>query len=221
MAAKDEKTIDTPARLLGAIDVGTSAIRLVIGQAHADGQWEVLERLQRSTRLGQDTFRRGRLRTASMQSAVAILRDYRDYLHRYHVQEVRSVATSAVREAKNGRDALALMSEEAPDLVVLDLMMPEMDGFEFVSELRLLESGRHLPVVVVTALEVTAEDRSRLNGQVSRILHKGSFTREELIGELKAHPSIAPLVEGGELLDVFTKQEAVVAPIAVDLAVRD
>ncbi len=102
MAAKDEKTIDTPARLLGAIDVGTSAIRLVIGQAHADGQWEVLERLQRSTRLGQDTFRRGRLRTASMQSAVAILRDYRDYLHRYHVQEVRSVATSAVREAANG-----------------------------------------------------------------------------------------------------------------------
>jgi len=96
------KTSDETARILGAIDVGTSAIRLVIGQAFADGHWEVLERMQRSIRLGQDTFQRGRLRTASMQSAVAILRDYRDYLHRYQVQEVRAVATSAVREAANG-----------------------------------------------------------------------------------------------------------------------
>jgi CheY-like chemotaxis protein len=68
---------------------------------------------------------------------------------------------------------------------VLDLMMPEMDGFEFVSELRRLEGGRHLPVVVVTAKEVTAEDRARLSGEVSRILHKGAFSREELVAELR------------------------------------
>ena len=90
-----------------------------------------------------------------------------------------------VREANNGREALALMSEEAPDLVVLDLMMPEMDGFEFVSKLRGSDSGQRIPVVVVTAKEITAEDRARLSGQVSRIFHKGSFTREELIGELR------------------------------------
>jgi hypothetical protein len=90
-----------------------------------------------------------------------------------------------VREASNGRAGLEAISHEPPDLVVLDLMMPEMDGFEFVAELRQLEAGRHLPVVVVTAKEVTAEDRARLSGGVSRILHKGSFTREELVTELR------------------------------------
>jgi CheY-like chemotaxis protein len=90
-----------------------------------------------------------------------------------------------VREAANGRVALDALKREVPDIVVLDLMMPEMDGFEFVSELRQLDSGRHLPVVVVTARELTAEDRARLSGQVSRIFHKGSFTREELVAELR------------------------------------
>jgi signal transduction histidine kinase/CheY-like chemotaxis protein len=90
-----------------------------------------------------------------------------------------------VREASNGRIALEAVKTEVPDLVVLDLMMPEMDGFEFVSELRRLEGGRHLPVVVVTAKEVTAEDRARLSGEVSRILHKGAFSREELVAELR------------------------------------
>jgi signal transduction histidine kinase/DNA-binding response OmpR family regulator len=90
-----------------------------------------------------------------------------------------------VREAPNGRAALEAVKSDVPDLVVLDLMMPEMDGFEFVSELRRLDAGHHLPVVVVTAKEVTAEDRARLSGQVSRILHKGSFTREELVAELR------------------------------------
>jgi CheY-like chemotaxis protein len=90
-----------------------------------------------------------------------------------------------VREAPNGRVALEALERAVPDLVVLDLMMPEVDGFEFVSELRKSEKGRHLPVVVVTAKEVTLEDRARLSGQVSRILHKGSFTREELAAELR------------------------------------
>jgi CheY-like chemotaxis protein len=90
-----------------------------------------------------------------------------------------------VREAENGREALTKVAHEVPDLVILDLMMPKMDGFEFVSELRRLERGRQVPVVVVTAKEVTAEDRARLSGQVSRIFHKGSFTREELVAELR------------------------------------
>jgi hypothetical protein len=90
-----------------------------------------------------------------------------------------------VREAQDGREALDLVAGEVPDIVILDLMMPKMDGFQFVSELRRSERGRQVPVVVVTAKEVTAEDRARLGGQVSRIFHKGSFTREELIVELR------------------------------------
>ncbi len=90
-----------------------------------------------------------------------------------------------VSEAENGRSALESLARAVPDLIVLDLMMPEMDGFEFVAELRRTESGRRIPVVVVTAKEITAEDRARLNGQVRRIFHKGSFSREELTAELR------------------------------------
>ena len=91
----------------------------------------------------------------------------------------------SVNEADNGRRGLQSVARQVPDLIVLDLMMPEMDGFEFVAELRKSESGRKIPVVVVTAKEITEEDRRRLNGQVRRVLHKGSFSREELSSELR------------------------------------
>ena len=90
-----------------------------------------------------------------------------------------------VSEADNGRRALESLSRSVPDLIVLDLMMPEMDGFEFVTELRRSEAGQRIPVVVVTAKDITAEDRKRLNGQVRRIFSKGSFSREELTAELR------------------------------------
>ena len=96
-----------------------------------------------------------------------------------------------VSEADNGRTALESLALATPDLILLDLMMPEMDGFEFVAELRRTESGRSIPVVVVTAKEITAEDRARLNGQVRRIFYKGSFSREELTAELRR------VLEGG------------------------
>jgi signal transduction histidine kinase/CheY-like chemotaxis protein len=90
-----------------------------------------------------------------------------------------------VTEADNGKSGLESLARAVPDLVVLDLMMPEMDGFEFVAELRKTEAGRRIPVVVVTAKEITAEDRERLDGQVRRIFEKGSFSREELTAELR------------------------------------
>jgi CheY-like chemotaxis protein len=90
-----------------------------------------------------------------------------------------------VTEADNGRSGLESLARTVPDLVVLDLMMPEMDGFEFVAELRKTEAGRRIPVVVVTAKELTAEDRERLNGQVRHVFQKGSFSREELTAELR------------------------------------
>jgi len=90
-----------------------------------------------------------------------------------------------VSEAENGRVALESLARAVPDIILLDLMMPEMDGFQFVAELRRSEAGRRIPVVVVTAKEITAEDRERLNGQVRRIFHKGSFSREELAAEIR------------------------------------
>ena len=70
-------------------------------------------------------------------------------------------------------------------MILLDLMMPEMDGFEVVAELRRHEAWRTIPIVVVTAKELTAEDRQRLNGYVERILEKGAYTRDTLLAEVR------------------------------------
>jgi signal transduction histidine kinase/DNA-binding response OmpR family regulator len=94
-----------------------------------------------------------------------------------------------VFQASNGRVALERMDNEEneePDLILLDLMMPEMDGFDFVTELRKKEKWRNIPVVVITAKSISAEDRIRLNGGVERILQKGAYSREELLAEVRA-----------------------------------
>jgi CheY-like chemotaxis protein/anti-sigma regulatory factor (Ser/Thr protein kinase) len=77
-----------------------------------------------------------------------------------------------ISEAANGRIALARIAEAQPDAIILDLIMPEMDGFEFLEELRSRAEWRDIPVVVVTSKDLTAEDRARLNGGVERIIQK-------------------------------------------------
>ena len=89
-----------------------------------------------------------------------------------------------VVEAENGRIGLERLAEVSPDLILLDLMMPEMDGFEFLAELRKETDLKDIPVVVVTAAELTEEDHRRLNGGVERILQKSSFDRDALLKEL-------------------------------------
>jgi CheY-like chemotaxis protein len=90
-----------------------------------------------------------------------------------------------VKEATNGREGLERLAEAVPNAILLDLMMPEMDGFEFVAELRKRSEWRNIPVVVITAKELTGEDKRRLNGLVERVLLKGAFTREELLGRVR------------------------------------
>ena len=88
-------------RTLGAIDIGSNSIRMAIAQAMPDGRIEILERLQRGVRLGQDTFRAGRIKGTTMRAAVLILRDFMNVLKLYNADVVKVVATSAVREAGN------------------------------------------------------------------------------------------------------------------------
>jgi CheY-like chemotaxis protein len=90
-----------------------------------------------------------------------------------------------VAEAENGRVALERVAEEQPALILLDLMMPEMDGFEFVHELRKHGAWRSIPIVVVTAKDLTTEDRLRLNGYVEKILRKEAYSREALLTEVR------------------------------------
>jgi len=89
-----------------------------------------------------------------------------------------------VTEAENGQIALERVAEQLPDLILLDLMMPEMDGFKFVSELRRNSAWRSIPIVVVTAMDLTQEDRMRLESDVNYILQKGAHSRDELLREV-------------------------------------
>ena len=89
-----------------------------------------------------------------------------------------------IYEANNGRAALALITERQPDLVVLDLMMPEMDGFAVLDALRADTRTQAIPVIVVTAKELTPAERSKLYGQVDALLQKGSFMDDELLADV-------------------------------------
>jgi signal transduction histidine kinase/CheY-like chemotaxis protein len=89
-----------------------------------------------------------------------------------------------VAEAENGRVALERLAEDQPGLILLDLMMPEMDGFQFVDHVRQHEAWRAIPIVVVTAKDLTTEDRRRLNGYVTEIIQKDARGQEELLAEV-------------------------------------
>jgi CheY-like chemotaxis protein len=90
-----------------------------------------------------------------------------------------------VREATNGLEALEEVGRQVPNLILLDLMMPEMDGFEFADTLRRNEAWRGVPVVVLTALDLTEEDRRRLNGRVQSVVQKSGTTQEELLRQIR------------------------------------
>jgi signal transduction histidine kinase/CheY-like chemotaxis protein len=90
-----------------------------------------------------------------------------------------------IDQAENGRVALERVAQNKPGLILLDLMMPEMDGFQFVGELRKNEEWRSLPIIVVTAMELSNEDRKRLNGHVEGILQKGAYGQDELFAEVR------------------------------------
>jgi CheY-like chemotaxis protein len=90
-----------------------------------------------------------------------------------------------VSEATDGQAALACVVEDRPNLILLDLMMPEMDGFTFVEALRQQDAWRSIPIVVVTAKDLTPDDRQRLNGYVEQILQKGAYSQEALLHEVR------------------------------------
>ncbi len=87
-----------------------------------------------------------------------------------------------VTEAENGQVAVEALLAARPDVIILDLMMPKMDGFELLDELRGRPDWQDIPVVVITARDLTDEDRDRLNGGVERIIQKSD--RDEMLRQL-------------------------------------
>jgi hypothetical protein len=100
------------------------------------------------------------------------------------IRRLLEKAGIGVMVADNGRVALNRLAEGQPALILLDLMMPEMDGFQFVDYVRQHEAWRHIPIVVVTAKDLTPEDRRRLNGYVTEIIQKDARSQEELLAEV-------------------------------------
>ncbi len=90
-----------------------------------------------------------------------------------------------VRTAVHGRDALGCVAEALPALILLDLMMPEMDGFAFLEAFREQPAHAGVPVVVLTAKDLTDEDRQRLNGGVARIVPKGESATTDLLAHVR------------------------------------
>ncbi len=89
-----------------------------------------------------------------------------------------------VREVPTGPGAIEAAREHRPDLIILDLMMPEMDGFEVLEKLRESHQTAQIPVIVVTAKNLTGEEKKRLEGRITRLMLKGDFLTEDLIQEI-------------------------------------
>ena len=90
-----------------------------------------------------------------------------------------------VHTAKNGLEGLQVFLEVEPGLIILDLMMPAMDGFGFLEQIRQQPKATDASVIVVTAKDLTAEDLERLNGGVKRIIQKGNHKTDDILGEIK------------------------------------
>jgi PAS domain S-box-containing protein len=90
-----------------------------------------------------------------------------------------------VVEAGNGREALERVARHRPTMILLDLMMPVMDGFEVAHQLHLNPKWRDIPIVVITAMDLTAAERERLAGSVDQVLQRNAFTVEELSAEVR------------------------------------
>ena len=95
----------------------------------------------------------------------------------------------AVRQAENGLAALESIAQATPSLVLLDLLMPEMDGFDFLHALREREATRETPVIVVTSKDLSPEERRRINGDVAGVMQKGALDREALLRQVASRLS--------------------------------
>lgn len=89
-----------------------------------------------------------------------------------------------VQIARNGREGLDMARQLKPDLIVSDLMMPEMDGFQLIDQLKSDNALRHIPIIVLTAKELTPQERDRLAGRIDSFLQKGSFLNDELLQQI-------------------------------------
>ncbi len=99
---------------------------------------------------------------------------------------LQSQGNFTIIEAANGREGLEMIQRELPDLVILDLMMPEMDGFTVIESLRSKPETASIPVIVATAKELTTDEKNRLGTKIQSLMQKGDFLNDEFLEEVKS-----------------------------------
>mgnify|MGYP002626843144 FL=1 len=90
-----------------------------------------------------------------------------------------------IDEAHDGHSGLHLIRETRPNLVILDLMMPELDGFAVVEAMKADPKLKEIPIIVITAKELTHDEKERLDGQIKALLQKGSFMDSDLLNDIQ------------------------------------
>jgi signal transduction histidine kinase/CheY-like chemotaxis protein len=129
----------------------------------------------------------GRFHAGDGEIPVMVVDD--DPMTREMLRRILSKRGWSVTEAADGSDALSVLGRTRPAVVLLDLMMPGMDGFEVLDAMRREATWRDIPVVVVTAKDLTAEEVTLLNQRAERVFQKGAYKRSELVGTI--HEMIA------------------------------
>jgi threonine synthase len=123
--------------------------------------------------------------TADRYSRVAIVDDH-PHVRRLIRRILQAQGEYTLFEAEDGKSAVKLIKKEIPDLVILDLMMPEMDGFSVIDSLRADPNTSTIPIIVVTAKELTAREKERLEGQIQSLMQKGDFMDGDLLDEVRS-----------------------------------
>jgi threonine synthase len=123
--------------------------------------------------------------TVDRYTRVAIVDDNPD-VRRLVRRILQSQGNYTFYEASNGVEAVNLIQEQQPDLVILDLMMPELDGFSVLDAMQAKPETADIPVIVVTAKELTQEEKNSLKGRIQSLMQKGDFMSDELMDEVRA-----------------------------------
>lgn len=116
---------------------------------------------------------------------IAIVDDNED-VRRLIRRILQSQGNYTLYEATNGQEAVALARRERPNLIILDLMMPEMDGFSVINELERDPDTAEIPIIVVTAKELSPAEKEHLRGHIQTLMQKGDFLSDELLDEVRA-----------------------------------
>jgi threonine synthase len=114
---------------------------------------------------------------------ILIVDDYAD-ARRLIRRVLEAQGSYTIREADQGQAALQAVDTERPDLIILDLMMPGMDGFEVLEQLKAKSEQSDIPIIVVTAKELTTEEQQKLQGRIEGLLIKGDFLGDDLVDQV-------------------------------------